>query len=61
MVWGSNQYIGCATQRCNGFYFTSCLYKSYVNTIGASIYPIGAVCSQCPGGNCVGNVGLCSF
>ncbi|PIO62435.1 hypothetical protein TELCIR_16002 [Teladorsagia circumcincta] len=28
MVWGNNKHIGCATQRCNGFYFTSCLYRN---------------------------------
>ncbi|KAK6016024.1 hypothetical protein OSTOST_18498 [Ostertagia ostertagi] len=63
IVWGNNRDIGCATQRCNGFYFTSCLYRDYVNTVGTSIYPIGAVCSQCPAGpnNCNGNVGLCSW
>ncbi|KAJ1369408.1 hypothetical protein KIN20_030852 [Parelaphostrongylus tenuis] len=27
VIWGSNQYVGCATQACCGFYFTSCMYR----------------------------------
>ncbi|KAK5968200.1 SCP domain-containing protein [Trichostrongylus colubriformis] len=45
MIWATNTHIGCATQRCSKKWFTSCLYKNYVNTIGASIYQVGAVCN----------------
>uniref|UniRef100_A0A0K0D7I7 SCP domain-containing protein n=1 Tax=Angiostrongylus cantonensis TaxID=6313 RepID=A0A0K0D7I7_ANGCA len=27
ILWGTNKYVGCATQLCNGFYFTSCMYR----------------------------------
>uniref|UniRef100_A0A0K0D7Y6 SCP domain-containing protein n=1 Tax=Angiostrongylus cantonensis TaxID=6313 RepID=A0A0K0D7Y6_ANGCA len=63
VLWGSNRFMGCATVLCNGFYFTSCMYRDPVNVVGTSIYPIGAVCSACPTGpnNCDGAVGLCSY
>ncbi|KJH48918.1 SCP-like protein [Dictyocaulus viviparus] len=63
IIWGSSRTVGCATQLCNGFYLTSCLYRKPVNVIGQNIYNIGAVCSTCPAGvnNCDGNVGLCSW
>ncbi|VDM60270.1 unnamed protein product [Angiostrongylus costaricensis] len=64
VLWGSNRHVGCATQLCNGFYFTSYVSPCFrVNVVGASIYPIGAVCSACPTGsnNCDGAVGLCSY
>ncbi|KAK5985586.1 hypothetical protein GCK32_018257 [Trichostrongylus colubriformis] len=61
MIWSTNTHIGCATQKCGNSYFTSCFYKSFVNTIGANIYPLGQVCSQCPNGQCNTTEGLCSF
>ncbi|VDO74531.1 unnamed protein product [Heligmosomoides polygyrus] len=63
MVWGKSQEVGCATHMCNGFYYTLCLYRSFVNTIGTPIYNIGAVCSGCPTGpnNCNFALGLCSW
>ncbi|VDM55394.1 unnamed protein product [Angiostrongylus costaricensis] len=63
VLWGSNRFMGCATVPCNGFYFTSCMYRDPVNIVGAPIYSIGAVCSACPTGpnNCDGAVGLCSY
>ncbi|KJH53705.1 SCP-like protein [Dictyocaulus viviparus] len=63
IIWGNNRYVGCATIRCSGFYFTSCMYKNPVNDIGSSIYRIGAVCAACLNGvnNCNGNIGLCSW
>uniref|UniRef100_A0A0K0DPX3 SCP domain-containing protein n=1 Tax=Angiostrongylus cantonensis TaxID=6313 RepID=A0A0K0DPX3_ANGCA len=27
ILWGANKYVACATQMCNGFYFTSCMYR----------------------------------
>ncbi|VDM52751.1 unnamed protein product [Angiostrongylus costaricensis] len=27
ILWGTNKYVGCATQLCSGFYFTSCMYR----------------------------------
>ncbi|KJH53633.1 SCP-like protein [Dictyocaulus viviparus] len=63
IIWGNNRYVGCATIRCSGFYFTSCMYKNPVNDVGSSIYQIGAVCSACLDGvnNCNGDIALCSW
>ncbi|VDM52752.1 unnamed protein product [Angiostrongylus costaricensis] len=63
VIWGTNRYVGCATQLCRGFYFTSCMYRNPVNVVGSNIYSIGAVCSACPAGpnNCNTAIGLCSW
>ncbi|KAJ1363974.1 hypothetical protein KIN20_023948 [Parelaphostrongylus tenuis] len=63
VLWGSNRFVGCATQLCGSFYFTSCMYRNPVNVVGQSIYNIGAVCSACPTGpnNCNLAIGLCSY
>ncbi|WKY09658.1 hypothetical protein Q1695_002202 [Nippostrongylus brasiliensis] len=58
-LWGTNRRVGCATQQCSGFYFTSCMYSDIVNTINTPIYPVGAVCSGCTGGACTKEYGLC--
>ncbi|WKY12387.1 hypothetical protein Q1695_003737 [Nippostrongylus brasiliensis] len=60
MIWATNRWVGCATMRCHGFFMTSCLYSNIVNRRHAKIYPIGAVCSACPHGNCDKSVGLCA-
>ncbi|WKY09582.1 hypothetical protein Q1695_002163 [Nippostrongylus brasiliensis] len=60
MLWAKNQHVGCATHRCHGFYFTSCMYSDITDALGQSIYPVAAVCSQCPSGNhCELSNGLC--
>ncbi|VDM73390.1 unnamed protein product [Strongylus vulgaris] len=57
MAWSSNTQLGCAVNDCGSFFFTSCIYgPGGGNNIGQSIYPIGAVCSQCTA-NCTD--GLC--
>ncbi|PIO67805.1 SCP-like protein [Teladorsagia circumcincta] len=63
MIWAKNQYVGCATQNCGSFYFTSCLYKDFVNTIDESIYTAGSACSECPAGQdeCLAASGLCPW
>ncbi|VDP59870.1 unnamed protein product [Heligmosomoides polygyrus] len=64
MIWGASREVGCATHVCQGSYYnTICLYRSFVNTIGANIYPIGPICGACPAGpnNCNTAVGLCSW
>ncbi|KAE9413625.1 hypothetical protein Angca_006180 [Angiostrongylus cantonensis] len=63
IIWGNNRHVGCATYKCRGFYFTSCMYRKPVNVIGEAIYKIGEVCSSCPGGwkKCNKAVGLCSI
>ncbi|RCN40503.1 SCP-like protein [Ancylostoma caninum] len=59
MAWWSNTQLGCATHRCNGFYFTSCMYgPGGGNIVGQAVYQIGAVCSGCSG-TCDAAVGLC--
>uniref|UniRef100_A0A0K0DDB4 SCP domain-containing protein n=1 Tax=Angiostrongylus cantonensis TaxID=6313 RepID=A0A0K0DDB4_ANGCA len=27
IIWGTNRNVGCATRNCDGFYFTSCMYR----------------------------------
>ncbi|KAE9413631.1 hypothetical protein Angca_009232, partial [Angiostrongylus cantonensis] len=62
IIWGTNRNVGCATRNCDGFYFTSCMYREPVNVVGQRIYTIGATCSSCPGvhKNCDPSAGLCS-
>ncbi|KAJ1361713.1 hypothetical protein KIN20_021038 [Parelaphostrongylus tenuis] len=60
IMWGVNRNVGCATQECNGFYFTSCIYYNIVNTVGEDIYKIGASCNECLSKNeCISLGGLC--
>uniref|UniRef100_A0A0K0DLH8 SCP domain-containing protein n=1 Tax=Angiostrongylus cantonensis TaxID=6313 RepID=A0A0K0DLH8_ANGCA len=62
IIWGTNRHVGCATKRCDGFYFTSCMYQEPINVIGEKIYTIGPACGSCPfvPRSCNPSVGLCS-
>ncbi|CAJ0604405.1 unnamed protein product [Cylicocyclus nassatus] len=52
MSWWGNQRLGCAVQHCNNYYLTSCMYSPGGNNDYSYVYPIGAVCSDCPVGSC---------
>ncbi|KAJ1348165.1 hypothetical protein KIN20_003408 [Parelaphostrongylus tenuis] len=49
MIWAKLWTIGCATQKCDGFYFTSCMYHYKVNKVEKNICNIGATCTECRG------------
>ncbi|KAL6733915.1 hypothetical protein Aduo_004515 [Ancylostoma duodenale] len=50
MAWHNNNRLGCALQRCSGFYFAVCQYGPGGNVVGEFIYNVAAVCSACPAG-----------
>ncbi|KAJ1360632.1 hypothetical protein KIN20_019657 [Parelaphostrongylus tenuis] len=60
IIWGTNTKVGCATHKCDDFYFTSCMYEDRVNVVGENIYNIGPTCSECPrASECFSLKGLC--
>ncbi|KAJ1348166.1 hypothetical protein KIN20_003410 [Parelaphostrongylus tenuis] len=62
MIWAKLWTIGCATQKCDRFYFTSCMYFYRANKLGKNIYNIGATCNECRGMvECKALKGLCPF
>ncbi|KAK6024012.1 SCP-like protein, partial [Ostertagia ostertagi] len=63
MIWARNQQVGCAANYCGSFYFISCMYQDFVNTIDESIYTPGVACDACPAGKdkCLAASGLCPW
>ncbi|EYC05766.1 hypothetical protein Y032_0080g1347 [Ancylostoma ceylanicum] len=60
MAWHNNNKLGCALQRCSGFYFAVCQYGPGGNDVGGYIYNVAAVCSACPAGTtCDSATALC--
>ncbi|EYC44935.1 hypothetical protein Y032_0445g1586 [Ancylostoma ceylanicum] len=60
MAWWNNKHLGCAVQRCRGFFLTACMYSPGGNQAYHHVYKVGAVCSQCPKGQCDGEA-LCRW
>ncbi|EYC17203.1 hypothetical protein Y032_0031g2333 [Ancylostoma ceylanicum] len=60
MAWWNNRHLGCAIQKCNGFYYVACMYKPGGNNVGQHVYKVGALCSECPKGQCDGEA-LCRW
>ncbi|RCN47704.1 SCP-like protein [Ancylostoma caninum] len=60
MAWWNNRRVGCAVQRCGGYYVTSCMYSPGGNYVNQYVYRVGAVCSDCPAGQCDGQA-LCRW
>ncbi|RCN39801.1 SCP-like protein [Ancylostoma caninum] len=60
MAWWNNKEIGCSVQRCSSFYYVACMYKPGGNNVNQHVYKVGAVCSECGGGQCDGQA-LCRW
>ncbi|RCN53260.1 hypothetical protein ANCCAN_00320 [Ancylostoma caninum] len=60
MAWWNNKEIGCSVQRCRSFYYVACMYKPGGNNVNQHVYKVGAVCSECGGGQCDGQA-LCRW
>ncbi|EYB81869.1 hypothetical protein Y032_0372g147 [Ancylostoma ceylanicum] len=60
MAWWNNIELGCSVQNCGRFYFTVCMYRPGGNNIDQHVYKVGAVCSDCPKGQCDGQA-LCRW
>ncbi|RCN39654.1 SCP-like protein [Ancylostoma caninum] len=60
MAWWNNIELGCSVQNCGRFYFTVCMYRPGGNYIDQHVYKVGAVCSDCPRGQCDGQA-LCRW
>ncbi|RCN52884.1 SCP-like protein [Ancylostoma caninum] len=60
MAWWNNKHLGCAVQKCGGFFLTACMYGPGGNHAHQHVYQVGAVCSQCPKGQCDGEA-LCRW
>ncbi|EYC37164.1 hypothetical protein Y032_0818g2514 [Ancylostoma ceylanicum] len=60
MAWWNNIELGCSVQNCGRFYFTVCMYRPGGNNIDQHVYKVGAVCSDCPRGQCDGQA-LCRW
>ncbi|RCN27803.1 SCP-like protein, partial [Ancylostoma caninum] len=60
MAWWNNKEIGCAVRKCDRFYLTACMYRPGGNDIDQYVYKVGAVCSECPKGQCDGQA-LCRW
>ncbi|RCN39369.1 SCP-like protein, partial [Ancylostoma caninum] len=52
MAWWNNKEIGCAVRKCDKFYLTACMYTPGGNDVDQHVYKVGAVCSDCPEGQC---------
>ncbi|RCN47695.1 SCP-like protein [Ancylostoma caninum] len=60
MAWWNNRRVGCAVQSCGGYFVTSCMYSPGGNNVNQYVYRVGAVCSDCPAGQCDGEA-LCRW
>ncbi|RCN24748.1 SCP-like protein, partial [Ancylostoma caninum] len=60
MAWWNNKEIGCAVRKCDKFYLTACMYTPGGNDVDQHVYKVGAVCSDCPKGQCDGQA-LCRW
>ncbi|RCN31947.1 SCP-like protein, partial [Ancylostoma caninum] len=60
MAWWNNKEIGCSVHRCSSFYYVACMYKPGGNNVNQHVYKVGAVCSECGGGQCDGQA-LCRW
>ncbi|EYB81007.1 hypothetical protein Y032_0395g660 [Ancylostoma ceylanicum] len=60
MAWWNNKRVGCAVKQCSGYFVTSCMYSPGGNNVNQYVYRVGAVCSDCPAGQCDGQA-LCRW
>ncbi|EYC31144.1 hypothetical protein Y032_0004g1980 [Ancylostoma ceylanicum] len=60
MAWWNNKELGCSVHRCSSFYYVACMYKPGGNNVNQHVYKVGAVCSECGGGQCDGQA-LCRW
>ncbi|EYC31135.1 hypothetical protein Y032_0004g1976 [Ancylostoma ceylanicum] len=60
MAWWNNKEVGCSVHRCSSFYYVACMYKPGGNNVNQHVYKVGAVCSECPKGQCDGQA-LCRW
>ncbi|EYC27833.1 hypothetical protein Y032_0008g207 [Ancylostoma ceylanicum] len=60
MAWWNNKEIGCAVRKCGTFFYTACMYSPGGNRVNQHVYKVGAVCSDCPKGECDGQA-LCRW
>ncbi|RCN34281.1 hypothetical protein ANCCAN_19876 [Ancylostoma caninum] len=60
MAWWSTQRVGCAARNCGSYYAVSCMYSPGGAIVNEHVYRVGAVCSDCHGGQCDGQA-LCRW
>ncbi|EYC17099.1 hypothetical protein Y032_0031g2273 [Ancylostoma ceylanicum] len=60
MAWWNTIYVGCSVKHCGTYYLTACMYRPGGNHVNQHVYKVGAVCSECPKGQCDGQA-LCRW
>ncbi|EYC00872.1 hypothetical protein Y032_0112g308 [Ancylostoma ceylanicum] len=60
MARWNNKEVGCAVRKCGTFFYTACISNPGGNNINQHFYKVGAVCSDCPKGQCDGQA-LCRW